>query len=78
MPGQEQRRRTRVSFQTLMTLIGPAQTLAGRVARLDRDGLGIEFSEIALDSFMHLHKIVSYNSDDPNRNDREIGQRPVF
>jgi hypothetical protein len=48
------------------------------VARLDRDGLGIEFSEIALDSFMHLHKIVSYNSDDPNRNDREIGQRPVF
>jgi hypothetical protein len=122
MPSQDKRRRTRVSFQTLVTLVGPDQTLpglatrdislkglfaitpaswpegspvairlllagleeasqprlAGRVARVGRDGLAIEFTELDPDGFTHLHKIVSYNSDDPDRIDREIGQGPVF
>jgi len=52
--------------------------LAGRVARVGRDGLAIEFTELDPDGFTHLHKIVSYNSDDPDRIDREIGQGPVF
>lgn len=122
MTGQDKRRRTRVSFQTLVTLIGPDQTLAGlatrdinlkglfavtpaswpegspvairlhlagleesseprlagRVARVGRDGLAVEFTELDPDGFTHLRKIVSYNSDDPDAIDREIGQGPVF
>ena len=118
MPDQKTRRRSRVPFQVLVTLVGSDQILTdlhlrdislkglfactlvswpegtpvticfhlpgleealqprlrGRVVRSDHDGLGIEFTEMDPDSFMHLHKIVSYNSDDPDRIDQEIGR----
>lgn len=38
--------------------------LTGKVVRQTRDGIAIEFSEMDLDSFMHLKNVVSYNSED--------------
>ena len=37
--------------------------MQGEVVRVEKDGLGIKFSEIDLDSFYHLKNIIYYNSD---------------
>ncbi len=41
--------------------------LKGKVVRTARDGIGIKFQEIDLDSFVHLKNIVTYNSGDAEK-----------
>jgi PilZ domain len=43
-----------------------------RVVRSDRDGMGIEFMEMPLESFEHLRNMVLLNSPDPERVEREF------
>jgi hypothetical protein len=43
----------------------------GQVARKDRSGLAIRFEAMELDSATHLRSLVTYNSDDPARMERE-------
>jgi hypothetical protein len=38
--------------------------LKGKVIRWDKEGLGIEFTEMEFDTFVHLRNIVAYNSGD--------------
>ncbi len=38
-------------------------SLKGRAVRRENTGIAVEFSEMDLDSFMHLKKVVQYNSD---------------
>ncbi|MBF0531228.1 MAG: PilZ domain-containing protein, partial [Deltaproteobacteria bacterium] len=52
--------------------------MVGRVARLDADGMGLDFLEVDLDSFFHLRNIVLYNADDPAEVDDELVTRPAF
>ncbi len=40
--------------------------LKGRVVRQTEAGIGVEFLEMDLDSFIHLRNIVAQNSDDPD------------
>ncbi|MBU0481684.1 MAG: PilZ domain-containing protein [Proteobacteria bacterium] len=40
--------------------------MKGKVARLEKNGVGLKFSEIDLDSFYHLKNILYYNSGDPD------------
>ena len=40
--------------------------MRGEVVRTRKDGVGLHFSEIDLDSFYHLKNIIYYNSDDPD------------
>jgi hypothetical protein len=44
-----------------------------RVARVEADGLGVEFFELlGLESYWHLRNIVLYNADDPERAEEEF------
>ncbi|MBW2622478.1 MAG: PilZ domain-containing protein [Deltaproteobacteria bacterium] len=118
----ENRRRTRVRFNTLATLIGPEGTLTrlvtsdislnslhveseviwdpgtrmeillhltgassnlslrmeGRVIRAEQEGMAIEFSKIDIDSFFHLRNIISLNSGEPEKIDRELATESVY
>lgn len=51
----------------------PEQTIVaeGRVVRRDESGLAIHFEAMELDSAAHLRNLVTYNSDDPDRIERE-------
>ncbi len=40
--------------------------IKGRAVRHTDSGIAIEFSEMDLDSFIHLKNVVTYNSDDPD------------
>ncbi|MFP4619239.1 MAG: PilZ domain-containing protein [Spirochaetaceae bacterium] len=41
--------------------------LEGEVVRLDKEGVGIKFTEMEFDSFVHLRNIVTYNSGDEEK-----------
>jgi PilZ domain len=62
--------------EVVIALGGPASdvklSLRGRVARVDRGGMGIEFVEMGLDTFFHLRNLVRYNSFDAARVDEEF------
>ena len=44
----------------------------GRVARVERAGIAIEFTELPLDALDHLRKLVLYNAEDPDEVEREF------
>ena len=52
--------------------------MKGRVARQDADGIGLDFTEVDLDSFHHLRNIVLYNAGDPKEVDTELASKPAF
>jgi hypothetical protein len=52
--------------------------MKGVVARVDKGGMGIDFTEVDLDSFYHLRNIILYNSGDPNAVDTEMVTKPAF
>jgi len=57
-----------------LCLSGHAQRISakGRVVRLFADGLGVEFTEIDLDSFHHLRNLVRMNASDVSRIETEF------
>ncbi|MFH1135898.1 MAG: ATP-binding protein [Pseudomonadota bacterium] len=52
--------------------------IKARVARVGPDGLGLDFTEIDLDSFFHLRNIILYNSGQPADVDNELAAKPAF
>ncbi|MBU2548809.1 MAG: PilZ domain-containing protein [Proteobacteria bacterium] len=78
--------RTRLPLETpvdiILELSGSTSSLnlqmKGKVARVDDDGLGIDFVEIDLDSFYHLRNLVSFNAGDPSEIEAEIARKPAF
>lgn len=44
----------------------------GIVVRQDEAGLGIRFTGMDLDSFMHIKNIIAYNSEDASEAEREF------
>lgn len=44
-------------------------TMKAEVVRLTKAGIGLHFTDIDLDSYSHLRKIIYYNSNDLNKND---------
>ncbi len=44
----------------------------GRIVYADKEGMGIEFSEMDTDSFIHLQNLVLHNSLDPAKVEREF------
>jgi hypothetical protein len=49
--------------------------MKGKVARVDSHGMGIDFTEIDMDSFHHLRNIVLYNAGDPADVDNELATK---
>jgi hypothetical protein len=47
-------------------------TVAARVVRSDEDGMGVEFTEMPLESYDHLRMLVLLNSSDPDKVEREF------
>jgi len=47
-------------------------TVAARVVRSDGDGMGIEFTEMPLESYDHLKMLVLLNSTDPVKVEEEF------
>ena len=47
-------------------------TVAARVVRSDQDGMGIEFTEMPLESYDHLRRMVLMNATDPERVEKEF------
>lgn len=51
-------------------LLGSASRLAlemmGTVQRIENDGFAVRFTDIDIDSFIHLKSIVAYNMGDPD------------
>lgn len=68
--------------QIVVDLAGSTSLLSlrmvGQVARLDDEGMGLDFSEVDLDSFFHLRNIVLYNAEDPAEVDDELVTKPAF
>lgn len=68
--------------EVLLELGGSTSSLSlkmkGRVARVEPGGLGVEFSEVDLDSFFHLRNLLSYNSEDPSAIEAELATEPAF
>lgn len=62
--------------EVLLSLGGPdsrvSLTMRGRVTRVDRGGLAVEFVGMRLDSFDHLRNLVRYNSADHARIEEEF------
>ncbi len=60
-----------------VTVIVESESTAGqivlqcKVTRRDKDGVGLEFTEMPLDSYMFLRNIVAYNYGDFNTIDQE-------
>lgn len=46
----------------------------GRITRVTEDGMAFRFIEIDENSLTHLHNLVMYNADDP---DRVVSESPV-
>lgn len=57
-------------------LMGAAEGLcvriSGRVARDQKSGIGIEFSEVDLENLLHLKNLILYNSRHPSLVSREL------
>lgn len=49
-----------------------ALNIEGAVARQDKDGLGITFNSMDVDSYLHLKNIVMYNAQDPDAVEEEM------
>lgn len=49
-----------------------ALNIKGVVARQDKDGLGIMFNSMDVDSYLHLKNIVMYNAKDPEAIEEEM------
>jgi len=47
-------------------------TIVAKVVRADAKGIGLEFEQMDLDSFIHLRNIVAYNSGDADLIDQEF------
>jgi len=47
-------------------------TIVAKVVRADAKGIGIEFEQMDLDSFIHLRNIVAYNSGNADLIDQEF------
>lgn len=45
----------------------------GRVVRADGRGVAVDFTEIELESFRHLFRLVQYNAPDPDEIEDELG-----
>ncbi|MBI5446838.1 MAG: PilZ domain-containing protein [Deltaproteobacteria bacterium] len=45
----------------------------GRIVRAEEGSIAIEFTEIALESFKHLVRLVQYNADEPDEIEQELG-----
>jgi ethanolamine utilization microcompartment shell protein EutL len=62
--------------EVLLVLGGPGSevrlSLRGRVARVDRAGMGVEFLDMELDTYFHLRNLVRFNSDDQARVEQEF------
>jgi hypothetical protein len=46
--------------------------VTGRVVRVDDAGMAVEFSEMGVDSFDHLRRLVLYNSTDTDQVEQEL------
>jgi hypothetical protein len=44
----------------------------GRIARIEKDGLGIQFMEVDSESYQHLRRVSLLNSADVQQAEREI------
>lgn len=51
-----------------------ALNIEGVIARHDKNGLGIIFNSMDVDSFLHLKNIVTYNASDPDAIEKEWRQ----
>lgn len=45
----------------------------GRVVRADQRGVAVDFTEIELESFRHLFRLVQYNAPEPDDIEDELG-----
>lgn len=52
--------------------------MKGKIARIDEEGMAVDFTEVDLDSFYHLRNIILYNSGEPNDVDDELVNKPAF
>lgn len=50
--------------------------MQGRIARVDGEGMAVEFTEIEADSFDHLRKLVLYNTEETEKVENEFEANP--
>ena len=50
---------------------GPSIKVKGKVVRKDRNGVGISFESVDVDSFIHLKNVVRYNAENPDAVEKE-------
>ncbi len=54
----------------------PIVTVKGTILRSEHEGVAIKFTSINPENLNHLQKIARYNSQDPDRVEREIKEHP--
>lgn len=50
--------------------------ITGKFVRREKDFTGIQFTHIDPDSLFHLQNLIRYNSEDPDKIEQEIEDRP--
>ncbi len=68
----------RVSLRLSGTSSDLSLEMSGQVVRVEKDGIGLHFDEIDLDSFYHLKNIVYFNVGDPDRLQKELPDGDEF
>lgn len=51
-------------------------SMQGEVVRMEKDGAGVRFDELDLDTFLHLKNIVYYNAEDPDKLEEPLTEMP--
>jgi hypothetical protein len=66
--------------EVLLVLGGPGNevrlSLRGRVARIDRAGVGVEFLDMAPDVYRHLRNLIQFNGNDGGRVEPQTKPHP--
>ncbi|MFH1217803.1 MAG: PilZ domain-containing protein [Pseudomonadota bacterium] len=51
-------------------------SMQGEVVRLGKNGAGVRFDELDIDTFLHLKNIVYFNADDPDKLEETLVEMP--
>jgi len=71
-PGQN----CRIRIQLSGVSSGLSIKINGKIARLDKSAIAIQFTHIDMDSLFHLKNLVRYNAPDPDAVENEIMEHP--
>lgn len=63
------------TFLILLPRMAPGVEVFGRIVRVEKGEVSLQFNKIDPENLFHLHNIVRYNAEDPDVIEEEINSR---